>query len=163
MSDQDDFDMPEGEGLESSAMKQVRDHAKALEDQLKAERKWRKDAEPELERFRGTERAARVHQTFQDKGLSERDAKVFLLAHPDGEVNDERLSTFAQEWGINLTPEPEPEPKPEPVATYQPVIGGVSGQSQQRISYEEYVAARTDPAKFAWAVQMSQKGLVDDR
>lgn len=149
------------DGGENNAIKQVRDHAKKLEKQLKSAAKEL----GELREFKQTvvadQTKATVQKAFTDAGLNEKHASLFLKVH-DGEVTADAVKNFVTEYGLVPGEATDETEEPAEKSTFAPTQAASDGAAQQgtgTISRPDWLKiVGTDPAK---AQKLQAAGKVD--
>lgn len=153
-------DVDEGDQRPTSApFKQLRDHAKKLEKEIK-------DRDRELEALRSFKaeseaRAKRelLEQSFKQVGLSTKQAELFLAARPDAEPTPEAVKSFAVEYGfIDAGPAPDDEGEGSE-GSFAPTPPSGVPASKKRYSSEEWdVLYKQNPVE---AMAAANEGRVD--
>lgn len=125
---EDDLSQLEEQGLDNSTIQRLR---ASIEEANKRAAKAEKEAAAERTAREKREREAReanAQAIFEKSGLPPAQVKFFLAEHPEGEVTEEVIQTFAESYGLKpQAPEPEPPRPPQtfgapvPVATTVPV------------------------------------------
>lgn len=97
----------------NSSMKSLRDHAKDLEKQLKAAAKREGELNTQLFTYKQAEKTQGLARKFEEQGLNEKQAKLFLALNPDiEEINLESIQEFAEEYGLTTPTKVEGENAP---------------------------------------------------
>lgn len=152
-------EIDEGEQRPQSApFKQLRDHAKKLEKELKERDKLIE----ELASFKAEaeNRAKRelLRQSFQQVGLNEKHAELFEAARPDVEPTPEAVKSFAVEYGFISAPGSDEE-KGEDTGSFAPTPPSGVPAHKQRLSSEEFDQLyKVNPIE---AMQAATEGRVD--
>lgn len=110
--------VPQGE---SPDLVQARNHAKKLEDQLKAKDKKLAELEAKDQVRSARERQAQLEQSLGEHQIPPGYAKAYQAMYPDGEITTESIQAFAADLGIAAGPEPTNE---KSQAQAQPTTGG---------------------------------------
>lgn len=158
----DDLDTMFGDENDgSSAFKQLRDHAKSLERQLK---QAQKDA-AELKEFKeGIEKQSKEQelvQAFKQIGLKEKHVPLYLKA-TEGTVDVEAIKAFAEEYELPVQPAQEGGQQQQQTPSskgFMPIAGsGVPVGKKRYTSTELEMLNKTDPAEAQAAIR---EGRVD--
>lgn len=156
----DPFEDNEGEATprnDSGPMKQLRDHAKSLEKNLRTQEK-------ELEELRSfkaeAERRAKqelLRQAVSAVGLNEKHAELFSAARPDVEPTPEAVKAFAVEYGFIAGPDRAEEDERE--GSFQPTPpSGVPAHKKRYTNVEWDDLYKSNPVE---AIKAAEEGRVD--
>lgn len=155
-----DWDVDEMDGNDSSTIKSIRDHAKNLERQLKAQEKELDTLRKMRDEYEADARRAKAQAVFSEVGLSEKHATLFAALNPEVEPDVEAVKAFAEEFG--LSPSAPADGEDKVVAKEDPGFAPVSSgtpDSKRRYSAEEWwTLQRENPAA---ALQAVKDGRVD--
>lgn len=167
MSDEDALLEQEEEEVEveTSTIREIRQHAKRLEKDLA---KARKELE-ELRAYRAAaeaeRRAAQVKAAFQSVGLNERWADLYVKVHPDAEPTPESVRAFAEEYSLPIpATKQEEQQQPTPPAATEPfaptATPAATPTGRAPMTWREFAEMhRQDPARAVREAQ--ERGLVD--
>lgn len=143
----------------SAPFKQLRDHAKKLEKELKD-----RDKElDELREFKASQelRVKRelLRQSFSTVGLNEKHAELFEAARPDVEPTPEAVKAFAVEYGfLDAASDPAAE-EDESEGSFGPTPPSGVPASQRRFTNLEFEELyKSNPVE---AIKAAEEGRVD--
>lgn len=155
----DPYEDNEGDGArsrDSGPFKQLRDHAKKLEKEIK-------DRDKELEDLRSfkadAERRAKqelLRQAISAVGLNEKHAELFSAARPDQEPTPEAVKAFAVEYGFISGPAADEDEESGSFGPTPP--SGVPAHKQRYTSEEFDQLYKTNPME---ALRAAEEGRVD--
>lgn len=155
----DPYEDNEGEGTrskDSAPFKQLRDHAKKLEREIK-------DRDKELEELRSfraeAERRAKqelLRQAIAAVGLNEKHAELFTAARPDQEPTPDAVKAFAVEYGFIAGEDTDED---EESGSFGPTPPSGVPAHKKRYSSEEFDELyRSNPVE---AIKAAEEGRVD--
>lgn len=153
----EDNEGEESRSRDSAPIKQLRDHAKKLERELKT-----RDKEvEELRAFKAdAERRAKqelLRQAISAVGLNEKHAELFTAARPDQEPTPEAVKAFAVEYGFIANPGSDDEG--EESGSFGPTPpSGVPAHKKRYTSEEFDELYKSNPVE---AIQAAEEGRVD--
>lgn len=152
-------DVDEGEQRPNSApFKQLRDHAKKLEKELKA-----KDSELETLREFKSQAEARARRELLERsaskvGITEKQAELFMAVRPDEEPTPEAVKTFAIEYGF-VEAGPAADEGEGSDGSFAPTPPSGVPASKKRYTSDEWdVLYKSNPVE---AMQAANEGRVD--
>jgi len=145
LSHEDDTDVDSLDASVPANFISLRNYAKKLEKELKAERGKGKEMETKLQTFEQTAREMTVKDAAREAGLTAKNLEDLFKLRPDADV--EAVATYAEALGIvkpeapaDGEPAPEGEPAaPAPAAAFVPAPG--SSLPAKAITSEDLKAA----------------------
>jgi hypothetical protein len=163
MDDDALFDQEDEEPeVENSTIRQIREHARKLEKELKAARKELEDLRAYREQTERERTVASARTIFEQVGLNPKWAELYLKAQDGAEPTPESVRTWAQEYGLAV-PEPERETAEQPASEpafvpTQPAAAAASTQAP--MTWKEFAELhRQDPGRAVREAQ--QRGIAD--
>lgn len=156
--DLEDEDEATPRSQQSAPFKQLRDHARKLEKEIK-------DRDKELEALRQfraeAERRTKqelLRQAVSAVGLNEKHAELFSAARPDVEPTPEAVRAFAVEYGFISGPSGDDEDESDQ-GSFKPAPPSGVPASKKRYTSEEFDALyKTNPVE---AIKAAEEGRVD--
>lgn len=145
---------------DNQTIKSIRDHAKALERQLKAQERELETLRSLRDQYESDARRAKTAAVFTEVGLSEKHATLFAALNPDVEPDAETVKAFAEEYGLAIarTEGDDDKLKAEEDPGFSPVTSGQPTDKRRYSSEEWWTLQRENPAA---ALQAVKDGRVD--
>lgn len=159
-----DWELDEMENENSSTIKSIRDHAKNLERQLKAQERELETLRKMRDQYEADARRAKAQAAFAEVGLSEKHATLFAALNPDAEPDVEAVKAFAEEYG--LAPAPASTDGDDKVVSHEdpgfsPVASGTPTDKRRYSSEEWWALQRENPAAALLAVKENRVDLAN--
>lgn len=147
---------------DNQTIKSIRDHAKSLERQLKAQERELETLRNLRDQYEQEARKAKTAKVFTEVGLSEKHATLFAALNPDAEPDAESVKAFAEEYGLAMqTADTEADGdklKDESDPGFSPITSGQPTDKRRYSSEEWWTLQRENPAA---ALQAVKDGRVD--
>jgi hypothetical protein len=161
------------EGSDNSVIKQLRDWGKENEKRAKEFEKTAKKASDALSVYQEKEKLTQISSVFKEVGLPEKNAALFQKLNPEGEVTEETVRAFAEEYALPLTPKEPPateqEQQQKAFAGHQPqgwtpqAGSDASSSGQGKMSSQEFNDLyKTNPVAAVQAVREGRAELMTE-
>ena len=149
-----------GDRQESNPMKELRNHAKELEKQLKATEKEKAELLKFREEVETRQRRDALASTFTDLGLTDKQAELYFKTQTDesAEIKPEDIKLWAIDYGLLQAPETDEEEvssDPSFVPIPKSAGGPPSGRMITSAEFDELM--QTDQAQ---AIKLASEGRV---
>lgn len=138
---------------QSSPFRQLRDHSKKLEKELRQRDKELEELRTFKADFEASQKKQSVSKTFGELGLTEKHAELFLKANPEAEVTAEVVQKFAEEYGLVEAKEQEEDSGFSPLAA----TDGVPASKEPMKASEFWALYSENPHA---ALEQAKKGRV---